>query len=71
MVCAEVGATAVAEGDQDTADLRLDVVELRHDMNGRFAKIEGMLGSNRWKFGIIITMQLASLLLLLRAAVTS
>jgi hypothetical protein len=68
---AQAAATAVAEHDQDIADLRRDVLELRHEMKERFAKIEGELWSYRWMFGIIITMQLAIMLLLLRPALTA
>jgi hypothetical protein len=60
---AQAAATAVAERDQDIADLR-------RDMHERFAKIEGELVAYRWLFGIMITMQLAILLFRLRPAIS-
>jgi hypothetical protein len=61
----------VAETDRDIAELRRDMNDRFAAVDQRLATIEGELWAYRWLFGIMITMQLAILLLLLRPAVTN
>ena len=67
---AQAAATAVAESDREIADLRRDLTDRFVALDQRLSKIEGELWAYRWLFGIMITMQLAILLLLLPAAAT-